>query len=109
MNSELLALENEADQLKSEGKNDEAIAKLQEALEKDETFVRAHLALSVLYHKLADYEKSVAHAERAVELEPEDAFNVAALSVTYQRAFEGTRDPIYIQKAEEALARGHGH
>ena len=86
---------------KSDGKNEEAIAKLIEALEKDESFVRAHLALSVLYHKLADYEKSVAHAERAVELEPNDAFNVAALSVTYQRAFEGTRDPIYIQKAEE--------
>jgi hypothetical protein len=75
----------------------------------DEKFARVHLALSVLYHKKEDYEKSVAHAERAVELEPDDAFNVAALSVTYQRAFEGTRDPIYIQKAEEALARGHGH
>ena len=109
MSPELLALENEAEQLKSEGKNEEAIAKLQQALELDETFARVHLALSVLYHKTADYEKSVAHAERAVELEPDDAFNVAALSVTYQRAFEGTRDPIYIQKAEEALARGHGH
>ena len=109
MNPDLLALETEADQLKGDGKNEEAVAKLKEALELDESFVRAHLALSVLYHKLADYQKSVAHAERAVELEPDDAFNVAALSVTYQRAFEGTRDPIYIQKAEEALARGHGH
>ena len=109
MSPELLALENEAEQLKSEGKNEEAIAKLQQALELDEKFARAHLALSVLYHKMADCEKSVSHAERAVELEPDDAFNVAALSVTYQRAFEGTRDPIYIQKAEEALARGHGH
>ncbi len=109
MTPELLALENEAEQLKGEGKNDEAIAKLLQALELDEKFARVHLALSVLYHKTEDYEKSVAHAERAVELEPDDAFNVAALSVTYQRAFEGTRDPIYIQKAEEALARGHRH
>lgn len=109
MTPELLALENEAEQLKSEGKNEEAIAKLLQALEMDEKFARLHLALSVLYHKTEDYEKSVSHAERAVELEPDDAFNVAALSVTYQRAFEGTRDPIYIQKAEEALARGHRH
>ena len=108
MKPELLALETEAEQLKSDGKNDEAIAKLKEAIEMDDSFVRGHLALSVLYHKLGDYEKSVAHAEKAVALEPDDAFNVAALSVTYQRAFEGTRDPIYIQKAEEALGRSHG-
>ena len=108
MNPEILALENQAEQLKADGKNEEAISKLIEAIKLDESFVRAHLALSVLYHKTGDYEKSVAHAERAVELEPDDAFNVAALSVTYQRAFEGTRDPIYIQKAEDALARGHG-
>jgi tetratricopeptide (TPR) repeat protein len=99
MSPELLALEKEADQLKNEGKNEEAIAKLIEALAVDENFVRAHLALSVLYHKTEVHDKSVAHAEKAYELEPDD-FNAAALSVTYQRAFEGTRDPIYIQKAE---------
>ena len=49
--------------------------------------------------------QSVAAAEKAVQLEPDDAFNYTALSVTYQRAFEGTRDPAYIQKAEEAKAR----
>jgi len=99
MSPELLALEKEADQLKNEGKNDESIAKLIEILKLDENFVRAHLALSVLYHKIEEHEKSVVHAEKAYQLEPDD-FNAAALSVTYQRAFEGTRDPIYIQKAE---------
>lgn len=99
MSPEILALEKEADQLKNDGKNDEAIAKLTEILELDENFVRAHLALSVLYHKTGVHDKSVAHAETAYQLEPDD-FNAAALSVTYQRAFEGTRDPIYIQKAE---------
>jgi len=54
----------------------------------------------LLYHRIEDYEKSVAHAETAYKLEPDDPFNAAALSVTYQRAFEGTRDPVYIQKAE---------
>ena len=109
MNEQALALEQESDQLKAEGKYPEAIAKLQEALGVDPNFARAHLALSVLYHKLEDYAKSVEHAEKAVEIEPDDPFNISALSVTYQRAFEGTRDPIYIQKAEEALAKSHGH
>ena len=100
MSPEILALETEAENLKNEGKNEEAIAKVLEALALDETFVRGHLALSVLYHKTENHEKSVEHGEKAYQLEPEDPFNAAALSVTYQRAFEGTRDPIYIQKAE---------
>ena len=100
MNPELLALENEAEQLKVDGKYNEAIEKLTQALASDENFVRGHLAISVLYHKIEDYEKSVAHAETAYKLEPDDPFNAAALSVTYQRAFEGTRDENYIRKAE---------
>lgn len=101
----ILALENEADQLRADGKNEEAVQKLQEVLEKDPNYVRAYLGLSVLYHKIGHHEQSVAAAEKAVQLEPDDAFNYTALSVTYQRAFEGTRDPAYIQKAEEAKAR----
>lgn len=97
---EVLALETAAEALKNEGKLEEAIAKYLEALDLDETFVRGHLALSVLYHQTQDHARSVSHGERAYQLEPEDPFNAAALSVTYQRAFEGTRDPIYIQKAE---------
>jgi len=108
MNEELLKLENEAEQLKNDGKHQEAIEKLQEALKVDEKFTRGHLALSVLYHLVEDYERSCLHGEKVVELEPNDAFNHTALSVTYQRAFEGTRDPIYIQKAEEAMARSRG-
>ena len=104
----LIALENEADQLKVDGKYDEAIAKLEEALAIDEKFARAYLGLSVLYHKKEQYKKSVEMAEKAVELEPGDPFNYSALSVTCQRAFEGTKDPIYIQKAEDAMARSRG-
>lgn len=106
MSKEILALENEAESLKQAGDFPAAIEKLLAVLAIDEKFARAHLGLAVLFEKVQDFERSVAHAERAVELEPNDPFNIAALSVTYQRAFEGTRDPIYIQKAEEALARG---
>ncbi len=102
----VLALENEAEKLRGEKKYDEAIAKLREALEIDPNFVRGHLALAVLYHYTKDYDASCRHGEKACELEPNDPFNFVALSVTYQRAFEGTRDPIYIQKAEMAKARG---
>ena len=105
--SELLDLEREAESLREEGKYEEAIEKLKQLLEKDQSFVRAHLALAVIYHHTGDYERSVTHGEKAVELEPDDAFNYAALSITYQRAFEGTRDPIYIEKAESARDRGH--
>lgn len=103
----VLALEQDSDRLRGEGKFTEAIEKLHQALAIDSDYVLAHLGLAVLYHHTGDYEKSVAHGEKAVALEPEDSFNHTALSVTYQRAFEGTRDPIYIQKAEDAKARSH--
>lgn len=108
MNEQILTLETEAEQLRSDGKYEDAIKKLQEAIGLDANFVRGHLGLSVLYHHINDYEKSCHHAETACELEPDDAFNYSALSVTYQRAFEGTRDQAYIQKAEEAMARSRG-
>jgi tetratricopeptide (TPR) repeat protein len=100
--SEVLELENQADTLRGEGKIDEEIACLVRLLEIDETFVRAHLALAVAYYKVKNFEASVAHAERACQVEPNDAFNYTALSVTYQRAFAGTNDVSYIRKAEDA-------
>ena len=106
--SEIIELENQAEALREEGKYQEAIAKLLELLEKDPKFVRAHLGLSVLYHLTGDYEKSVQHGEKANELEPNDPFNIAALSVTYQRALAATGDMRYKEKAEEMLFRNHG-
>ena len=41
----------EHEQLKRDGKNEEAIAKLEELLKQDEKHVLAHLALSVLYRQ----------------------------------------------------------
>jgi Tfp pilus assembly protein PilF len=95
----------EHEQLKRDGKHEEAIAKLEELLKQDEKHVLAHLALSVLYPKVEKHDLAVQHAEKAVEIEPEDTFNWTALSTTYQKAFEATRDRQYIFRAEDAKTR----
>lgn len=101
------ALYDEAEKLKDDGKHQEAIAKYLEILEIDETFALAHLALAVAYGKLGDHEKAVQHGERACQLEPNDPFSFTAMSVTYQRAFAGTRNQEYIHLAEHAMAKAH--
>ena len=95
----------EHEQLKRDGKNEEAIGKLEELLKQDEKHVLADLALSVLYPKVEKHDLAVAHAEKACEIEPEDTFNWTALSTTYQKAFEATRDRQYIFRAEDAKQR----
>jgi len=88
----------EADRLKDAGKLDEAAAKLEELAAKDPNYVLAHSALAMLYVKLKRYEDAIQHAIKACELEPNDAFNFTALSVTFQRAGK-------IPEAEDAMAR----
>lgn len=102
---EILELEREAEALRDEGKYDDAIARLQQLLEKDDSFVRGHLALAMLYERTGKWDLAVQHAEKSVDLEPGDVLNFTALSVIYQKAFEATRDPVYIEKAEMAKAR----
>jgi len=100
-------LYNTAQKLRDEGREEEALAQLQDVLARDESHVLTHLALAVLYGKLGQPEDAVRHGERACELEPDDPFNFTALSVTYQRAWQGTQNPRYIHLAEEAMARAH--
>jgi tetratricopeptide (TPR) repeat protein len=97
----------EHEKLKAQGSLDEALAKLHEAIQQDPNFVDAHLALAVLYGKMNRHEDAVEHGERACTLAPNDAFNFTALSVTYQRAWQGTGNQVYITKAEDAKARAH--
>ena len=105
--ADLHAMYAEADALKEAGKYPEAIEKLHEILAEDETFVMAHLALAVLYSKVEQHDRAVAHAQRACEIEPNEPFNFTAMSVTYQRAWQGTGDARMIQLAEAAMARAH--
>ena len=97
----------EADSLKDEGKYEEAIAKLQELLAADESHVLSHLALAVLYGKVNQHEEAVKYGKTACELDPNDPFNFTAMSVTFQRAWQGTQKQEYIQLAEDAMAMAH--
>jgi Flp pilus assembly protein TadD len=91
-------LYDEADRLKDAGKNEEAAAKLAEALAVDPSYSLAHSASAVVLTRLGRHEEAVAHAKKVCELEPKDPFSFTALSVTCQRAGK-------IQEAEDAMAR----
>lgn len=103
--NELHAKYTEIEKLIDDEKFDDAIGGLTELVAQDDSFVLAHLALSRVYTKTGQHELAIQHAERACELEPDDAFNFTAMSVTYQRAWAGTQDQQYIVKAEDAMAR----
>jgi tetratricopeptide (TPR) repeat protein len=95
-----------AEKLKDAGNYAEAATQCEAALALDETHVLSHLALGTILGKLGRHEEAVKHAERAVQLEPNDTFNFTMLSVIYQRAWAATQDHKYIQLAEDAKARG---
>lgn len=99
------ALYEEADRLKDEGRLEDAVAKLEEALAAEPGYALAHSALAVNLGKLGRHEEAVEHAKKVCELEPKDAFSFTALSVTFQRAFAGTGNQQYIGLAEEAMER----
>ena len=101
--SDPVALYDQADKLKDEGKIEESAAKLKEALAADPSYALAHSALAVVLQKLGKHEEAIEHARRACELEPNDPFSFTALSVTYQRAFAGTSNQQYIRMAEDAM------
>ncbi len=100
-----LELYNEADQLKADGKLEEAVAKLGEAIEIDAGYALAHLAIAVLLQKLDKHEEAVTHGQTVCALAPDDPFSFTALSVTLQRAYAGTNDTKYIPLAEEAMEK----
>lgn len=100
-----LELYNEADQLKAEGKLEEAVAKLEQALETDPSYTLAHSALAVALQRLGKHEQAIEHAQKTCEQEPNDPFSYTAMSVTYQRAYAGTGEMKYIAMAEEAMEK----
>lgn len=101
--SDATQLYDEADRLKTEGRLDEAAAKLQECLVADDKYALAYSAQAIVLQRLGRHDEAIAAAKRVVELEPSDPFSFTALSVTYQRAFAGTQNMGYIRLAEEAM------
>ena len=97
-----------SERLRKEGKYTEAAAKYREFLASDQSHVLSHLALAVVYGLLGEHDKAVASGRRACELEPDDPFNLTALTVTYKRAFDATQDSKYVQPAGDALGQGQG-
>lgn len=101
--SDVVQLYDEAEQLKQAGKLEEAAEKLREALAEDASYALAHSALAVVLQRLGRHDEAIAHAQKVCELEPNDPFSFTAMSVTYQRAYAGTNNMEFIQKAEEAM------
>ena len=88
----------QADRLKDQGKLEEAVAKLHEALALDPTYALAHSALAVVYGRMGRHDDAIRHGLKVCELEPNDPFSYTAMSVTYVRAGK-------IPEAEDAKAR----
>mgnify|MGYP002132774419 CR=1 FL=1 len=60
--SDPVALYDQADKLKDEGKIEESAAKLKEALTADPSYALAHSALAVVLQKLGKHEEAIDHA-----------------------------------------------
>ncbi len=97
----------EAEQLKDAGQIDQSIELFASLSVDHPEHVLTHLALAKLYTQTGQHEKAVEHGRKACDLEPEEWFNYTALSMTYQRAWAGTKNQEYIALAEEAMARSN--
>ena len=98
---------NAAEKLKDAGELEKAAEMVEQLLADDPNYVLGHMMLGKIYIDLGRFDDAIRHNQKAVELEPDEALNHSALSVSYQRAWEGTRDPRYIQMAEDSMARSH--
>jgi Flp pilus assembly protein TadD len=87
-----------AEQLKADGKLDEAVSSLESLVASHPDFTLAYSAMSAWCTRLERHPEAVKHARRVCELAPNDPFSFTALSVACMRAG-------MIPEAEDALAR----
>ena len=78
-------LYDQAAMCRDRGDKEGAVAKLEEAVALDPNLAIAHGMLAKLFADLAVADKAILHAQKVVELEPDDAFSYTALSVIFQR------------------------
>jgi Flp pilus assembly protein TadD len=102
--SDLVEKYNRAEQLKDAGDTDQAVSILQEILAEEPSHVLSHLTLARIFTQTGRHVEAIQHGQQACELEPHDAFNFTALSVTYQKAWAGTGERQFITMAEDAMA-----
>lgn len=80
-----------------EGKHTEAIEEYQKALELDPQDGEVHLAISISYQRLGDFDKALESGQKAAELDPREPLMYTNLSRIYVK--KGM-----IPQAEEALS-----
>ncbi|MDO4550805.1 MAG: hypothetical protein Q4C96_06095 [Planctomycetia bacterium] len=88
----------EAISLKEGGDLTQAIQKLETLCEDFPEYALPHAALSMFYCKEGDFEKSLNHAAKVCQLEPEDPFSFTAMSILARKSGDKTA-------AEEALSQ----
>lgn len=89
-----------ANQLKDEGKLEEAVEAMKKIVADHPDHLQTHLALGVHLQRLGQNDAAIEHAKKVTSLDPTDAFSFVQLSVIMQRCG-------YIKEAEDAMARAH--
>lgn len=85
---------------RDQGDKRAAVETLKEAVAINPNFAIGHGMLAKLYADLAMADEAIFHAQKVVELEPDDTFSYTALSVIYQRCGK-------IPEAEAAKAQAY--
>ena len=88
--------------LKDQDKITEAMAALEQLCVDFPEYALPHAALSMWYFRREDFAKSLEHAERVCELEPEDPFSFTALSALAIKSGDHALAEVALGKAREA-------
>lgn len=78
-----------AEKLSREGKQDDALALLRQALDKDANSYEAHLGMGVILDLQGNYSEARAHFSKAIETAPADSRQQALRAMAVSYAFEG--------------------
>jgi tetratricopeptide (TPR) repeat protein len=90
---------NEGAALANEGKNAEAIAKMEEAVSKKAEFSAAYQALARLYMRTKDYAKAIDNANKALAVTGDDSDMFAVLAEAYDKTGQKDKAAEFRKKA----------
>ncbi|HEY2092403.1 MAG TPA: tetratricopeptide repeat protein [Thermoanaerobaculia bacterium] len=89
---------NEGAQLANQGKIDEAIAKMEEAVAAKPEFIAGHQALATLYLRKKDYPKAIASANKVLEYDTDNTDMAAVLFDAYSATGDTAKAAEYKKK-----------